>query len=123
MFTSECAFHLEGQNSTKTQTGPECSPRRRQWFVFDRELVLPEYIIYFEYITTKVIHSWVSLVFDMIGLSYLLLFFLFVTPKGISSYCYYYDKYIKINPFSCVPLQGSLVIKICVIMDFTYIKI
>ncbi|XP_077946052.1 leucine-rich repeat-containing protein 9 isoform X1 [Gasterosteus aculeatus] len=47
------AISEEGQNSTKTQTGPECSPRRRQWFVFDRELVLPEYIIYFEYITTK----------------------------------------------------------------------
>uniref|UniRef100_A0A8C2ZFG9 Leucine rich repeat containing 9 n=1 Tax=Cyclopterus lumpus TaxID=8103 RepID=A0A8C2ZFG9_CYCLU len=40
-------------NSTKTHTGPECSPRRRQWFVFDHELVLPEYIIYFEYITTR----------------------------------------------------------------------
>ncbi|XP_029973525.1 leucine-rich repeat-containing protein 9 [Salarias fasciatus] len=29
----------------------ECTPRRRQWFVFDHELVLPEYIVYFEYIT------------------------------------------------------------------------
>uniref|UniRef100_A0A669EAH4 Leucine rich repeat containing 9 n=1 Tax=Oreochromis niloticus TaxID=8128 RepID=A0A669EAH4_ORENI len=29
----------------------ETNPRRRQWFVFDRELVLPEYIIYYEYIT------------------------------------------------------------------------
>uniref|UniRef100_A0A672IIZ9 Leucine rich repeat containing 9 n=1 Tax=Salarias fasciatus TaxID=181472 RepID=A0A672IIZ9_SALFA len=28
-----------------------CTPRRRQWFVFDHELVLPEYIVYFEYIT------------------------------------------------------------------------
>ncbi|KAF0044372.1 hypothetical protein F2P81_003530 [Scophthalmus maximus] len=37
--------------SFKTQTGPECSPRRRQWFVFDNELVLPEYIVYFQYIT------------------------------------------------------------------------
>ncbi|XP_056250018.1 leucine-rich repeat-containing protein 9 isoform X2 [Seriola aureovittata] len=37
--------------SSKTNTGPECSPRRRRWFVFDHELVLPEYIIYFEYIT------------------------------------------------------------------------
>ncbi|XP_068582596.1 leucine-rich repeat-containing protein 9 isoform X2 [Cebidichthys violaceus] len=42
----------ERPNSTKAHTGPECSPRRRQWFVFDHELVLPEYIIYFEYITT-----------------------------------------------------------------------
>ncbi|KAM8915276.1 leucine-rich repeat-containing protein 9 isoform 2-T2 [Spinachia spinachia] len=46
------AISKEGHNSTKIHTGPECSPRRRQWFVFDRELVLPEYIIYFEYITT-----------------------------------------------------------------------
>ncbi|XP_039994007.1 leucine-rich repeat-containing protein 9 isoform X3 [Xiphias gladius] len=37
--------------TSKAHTGPECSPRRRQWFVFDHELVLPEYIIYFEYIT------------------------------------------------------------------------
>ncbi|XP_075964574.1 leucine-rich repeat-containing protein 9 [Anarhichas minor] len=43
----------ERPDSTNTHTGPECSPRRRQWFVFDHELVLPEYIIYFEYITTE----------------------------------------------------------------------
>uniref|UniRef100_A0A3Q0T553 Leucine rich repeat containing 9 n=1 Tax=Amphilophus citrinellus TaxID=61819 RepID=A0A3Q0T553_AMPCI len=29
----------------------DCSPCRRQWFVFDYEFVLPEYIIYYEYIT------------------------------------------------------------------------
>uniref|UniRef100_A0A8D3DYT0 Leucine rich repeat containing 9 n=1 Tax=Scophthalmus maximus TaxID=52904 RepID=A0A8D3DYT0_SCOMX len=49
--TSLCAFHAERPCSFKTQTGPECSPRRRQWFVFDNELVLPEYIVYFQYIT------------------------------------------------------------------------
>uniref|UniRef100_A0A3B4XI37 Leucine rich repeat containing 9 n=1 Tax=Seriola lalandi dorsalis TaxID=1841481 RepID=A0A3B4XI37_SERLL len=37
---------------TKCRTNDfSCSPRRRRWFVFDHELVLPEYIIYFEYIT------------------------------------------------------------------------
>ncbi|XP_068436972.1 leucine-rich repeat-containing protein 9 isoform X2 [Clinocottus analis] len=46
------AMNEERPNSTKMHTGPECSPRRRQWFVFDHELVLPEYIIHFEYITT-----------------------------------------------------------------------
>ncbi|XP_040916935.1 leucine-rich repeat-containing protein 9 [Toxotes jaculatrix] len=45
------AVSEERPHSSKTHTGPECSPRRRQWFVFDHELVLPEYIIYFEYIT------------------------------------------------------------------------
>ncbi|XP_034077932.1 leucine-rich repeat-containing protein 9 isoform X1 [Gymnodraco acuticeps] len=45
------AVSQERPRSTKTHTGPECSPRRRQWFVFDHELVLPEYIIYFEYIS------------------------------------------------------------------------
>uniref|UniRef100_A0A4W6FKF0 Leucine rich repeat containing 9 n=1 Tax=Lates calcarifer TaxID=8187 RepID=A0A4W6FKF0_LATCA len=30
--------------------------KRRQWFVFDHELVLPEYIIYFEYITGNSLH-------------------------------------------------------------------
>ncbi|XP_019940178.2 leucine-rich repeat-containing protein 9 isoform X2 [Paralichthys olivaceus] len=43
----------ERPRSSKTHTGPECSPRRRQWFVFDRELVLPEYLVYFQYVTEK----------------------------------------------------------------------
>ncbi|GLD62379.1 leucine-rich repeat-containing protein 9-like protein, partial [Lates japonicus] len=47
----KAAMSEERPHSSKTHTGPECSPRRRQWFVFDHELVLPEYIIYFEYIT------------------------------------------------------------------------
>ncbi|KAA8582195.1 hypothetical protein FQN60_008935 [Etheostoma spectabile] len=45
------AISEESSRSTKTHAGPVCTPRRRQWFVFDHELVLPEYIIYFEYIT------------------------------------------------------------------------
>ncbi|XP_029316164.1 leucine-rich repeat-containing protein 9 [Cottoperca gobio] len=45
------AISDERLRSTKTHPGPECSPRRRQWFVFDHELILPEYIIYFEYIS------------------------------------------------------------------------
>ncbi|XP_041669217.1 leucine-rich repeat-containing protein 9 [Cheilinus undulatus] len=46
------AMSEESPLSSKTHTGPECSPRRRQWFMFDHELILPEYIIHFEYITT-----------------------------------------------------------------------
>ncbi|XP_034531605.1 leucine-rich repeat-containing protein 9 isoform X2 [Notolabrus celidotus] len=42
--------------SSKTHTGPECSPRRRQWFMFDHELILPEYIMYFEYVTGDAEH-------------------------------------------------------------------
>ncbi|XP_051237082.1 leucine-rich repeat-containing protein 9 isoform X1 [Dicentrarchus labrax] len=41
----------ERPRSSKAQTGPECTPRRRQWFMFEHELVLPEYIIYFDYIS------------------------------------------------------------------------
>ncbi|KAM9708384.1 leucine-rich repeat-containing protein 9 [Menidia menidia] len=41
----------ESPYPTKTNTGNDCNLRRRQWFVFDHELVLPEYIIYFHYIT------------------------------------------------------------------------
>ncbi|CAJ1073591.1 leucine-rich repeat-containing protein 9 isoform X2 [Xyrichtys novacula] len=51
------ATHEEIPPSSKTHTGSECSPRQRQWFVFDRELVLPEYIIFFEYITGDTEHS------------------------------------------------------------------
>uniref|UniRef100_A0A3P8UAJ0 Leucine rich repeat containing 9 n=1 Tax=Amphiprion percula TaxID=161767 RepID=A0A3P8UAJ0_AMPPE len=43
--------HRSRPHSTKTYSGPDCNPRRRQWFVFEHELLLPEYIIYFEYIT------------------------------------------------------------------------
>uniref|UniRef100_A0AAQ5ZN19 Leucine rich repeat containing 9 n=1 Tax=Amphiprion ocellaris TaxID=80972 RepID=A0AAQ5ZN19_AMPOC len=46
-------FYSERPHSTKTYSGPDCNLRRRQWFVFEHELVLPEYIIYFEYITGK----------------------------------------------------------------------
>ncbi|XP_008282448.1 leucine-rich repeat-containing protein 9 [Stegastes partitus] len=45
------AMSEDRPRSTKTHTGPDCNPRRRHWFVFEHELVLPEYIIYFEYIT------------------------------------------------------------------------
>ncbi|XP_042074127.1 leucine-rich repeat-containing protein 9 isoform X2 [Haplochromis burtoni] len=45
------AMSEERPGSNKTHTDLESSPRRRQWFVFDHELVLPEYIIYYEYIT------------------------------------------------------------------------
>uniref|UniRef100_A0A3Q1ARH7 Leucine rich repeat containing 9 n=1 Tax=Amphiprion ocellaris TaxID=80972 RepID=A0A3Q1ARH7_AMPOC len=50
-------------HSTKTYSGPDCNLRRRQWFVFEHELVLPEYIIYFEYIT-GVIYAFVSSLFE-----------------------------------------------------------
>ena len=46
-----CVFHSERPRFSKTHAVPECGPRQRQWFVFEHELVLPEYIIYFEYIT------------------------------------------------------------------------
>uniref|UniRef100_A0A3Q3GI00 Leucine rich repeat containing 9 n=1 Tax=Labrus bergylta TaxID=56723 RepID=A0A3Q3GI00_9LABR len=48
---------LNSPLSSKTHAGPDCSPRQRQWFVFDHELILPEYIIYFEY-TTGVLDSY-----------------------------------------------------------------
>ncbi|CAB1335268.1 unnamed protein product [Coregonus sp. 'balchen'] len=37
--------------SSKIHSGCDCSLRQSQWFVFDHELVLPEYLIDFEYIT------------------------------------------------------------------------
>nr|ARS01405.1 leucine-rich repeat-containing protein 9-like protein [Oncorhynchus nerka] len=37
--------------SSNIHSGCDCSLRQSQWFVFDRELVLPEYLIDFEYIT------------------------------------------------------------------------
>lgn len=43
-------FPLEGTSSSKTHSDPECSPGQRRWFVFDHELVLPEYIVFFEYV-------------------------------------------------------------------------
>lgn len=43
-------FPLERTCSSKTRSVPECSPGQRRWFVFDHELVLPEYIAFFEYV-------------------------------------------------------------------------
>uniref|UniRef100_H3C5I0 Leucine rich repeat containing 9 n=1 Tax=Tetraodon nigroviridis TaxID=99883 RepID=H3C5I0_TETNG len=40
----------KGTCSSKTPGVPECSPGQRRWFVFDHELVLPEYILFFDYV-------------------------------------------------------------------------
>lgn len=45
-----CSFHVEKQLAYKTLSVPECNPSSRLWFIFDHELILPEYLIYFEYI-------------------------------------------------------------------------
>uniref|UniRef100_A0A673C753 Leucine rich repeat containing 9 n=1 Tax=Sphaeramia orbicularis TaxID=375764 RepID=A0A673C753_9TELE len=39
--------------SVYPHSGLECSLRQRQWFMFDNELVLPEYVVFFEYIFYK----------------------------------------------------------------------
>ncbi|XP_037551277.1 leucine-rich repeat-containing protein 9 [Nematolebias whitei] len=39
------------ERPSSAKTHPDCVPQQRQWFVFDHDLVLPEYIVYFEYIT------------------------------------------------------------------------
>uniref|UniRef100_A0A3Q3J496 Leucine rich repeat containing 9 n=1 Tax=Monopterus albus TaxID=43700 RepID=A0A3Q3J496_MONAL len=53
--------------ASKAHTGPKCSPRQRQWFVFDHELVLPEYIVYFEYITRLLSKSkrWYNIILSL----------------------------------------------------------
>ncbi|KAK2826054.1 hypothetical protein Q5P01_020268 [Channa striata] len=45
------AMSDESSCSSNPHTGSDYSPERKLWFVFDQELVLPEYIIFFEYIT------------------------------------------------------------------------
>lgn len=62
IIASLCVFHSERLHTSQIRSGPECSPRRKQWYLFDHELVLPEYIIYFEYIT-KVINLFVLLLY------------------------------------------------------------
>uniref|UniRef100_A0A4W5RBH2 Leucine rich repeat containing 9 n=1 Tax=Hucho hucho TaxID=62062 RepID=A0A4W5RBH2_9TELE len=47
----ETSIQIERPCSSKIHSGCDCSLRQSQWFVFDRELVLPEYLIDFEYIT------------------------------------------------------------------------
>ncbi|KAB1276937.1 Leucine-rich repeat-containing protein 9 [Camelus dromedarius] len=44
-------------NSIMGQRDCDCSSRQCKWFVFDHDLVLPEYIIEFEYITAVKAHS------------------------------------------------------------------
>ncbi|XP_070606504.1 leucine-rich repeat-containing protein 9 isoform X4 [Erythrolamprus reginae] len=45
----------------------DCSLRQCEWFVFDHELVLPEYIVEFEYITQSKVESLFSLPSNVIG--------------------------------------------------------
>uniref|UniRef100_A0A8C7RDG2 Leucine rich repeat containing 9 n=1 Tax=Oncorhynchus mykiss TaxID=8022 RepID=A0A8C7RDG2_ONCMY len=47
----ETFIQIERPCSSNIHSGCDCSLRQSQWFVFDRELVLPEYLIDFEYIT------------------------------------------------------------------------
>ncbi|XP_012511481.1 PREDICTED: leucine-rich repeat-containing protein 9 [Propithecus coquereli] len=44
-------------NSIIGQRNCDCSVRQCKWFVFDHELVLPEYVVEFEYITVVKAHS------------------------------------------------------------------
>ncbi|XP_025856370.1 leucine-rich repeat-containing protein 9 isoform X2 [Vulpes vulpes] len=44
-------------NSIMGQRNCDCSIRQCKWFVFDHDLVLPEYIVEFEYITVVKAHS------------------------------------------------------------------
>uniref|UniRef100_A0A8D1N9W3 U2A'/phosphoprotein 32 family A C-terminal domain-containing protein n=1 Tax=Sus scrofa TaxID=9823 RepID=A0A8D1N9W3_PIG len=44
-------------NSIMGQRNCDCSVRQCKWFVFDHDLVLPEYIVEFEYITVVKAHS------------------------------------------------------------------
>lgn len=63
------SLNLEKQLAYKTLSVPECSPRSRLWFIFDHELILPEYLIYFEYIERVTIvvlfFLFVSYIFNM----------------------------------------------------------
>lgn len=47
---SALVFPLDGTCSSKAHSVPECSPGQRCWFVFDHELILPEYIVFFDYV-------------------------------------------------------------------------
>ncbi|XP_039096685.1 leucine-rich repeat-containing protein 9 [Hyaena hyaena] len=44
-------------NSVMGQRNCDCSIRQYKWFVFDHDLVLPEYVVEFEYITMVKAHS------------------------------------------------------------------
>uniref|UniRef100_A0A3B3YLP9 Leucine rich repeat containing 9 n=1 Tax=Poecilia mexicana TaxID=48701 RepID=A0A3B3YLP9_9TELE len=51
---SPCVCSLERPKSARMPRSAEGGlHHRRQWFVFDHELILPEYIVHFEYITTN----------------------------------------------------------------------
>ncbi|KAJ8788344.1 hypothetical protein J1605_000400 [Eschrichtius robustus] len=50
-------FRHGNTNSIMGQRNCDCSIRQYKWFVFDHDLVLPEYIVEFEYITVVKAHS------------------------------------------------------------------
>uniref|UniRef100_A0A4W3GU67 Leucine rich repeat containing 9 n=1 Tax=Callorhinchus milii TaxID=7868 RepID=A0A4W3GU67_CALMI len=51
----------ESTSTLKLHSGCDCSLRQYEWFIFDHELVVPEYVINFEYITPVCIISPASL--------------------------------------------------------------
>lgn len=44
-------FLSDSEGSKSSKPSCECSNRQCEWYVFDHELVVPEYVIEFEYIT------------------------------------------------------------------------
>uniref|UniRef100_A0A8C5RFQ8 Leucine rich repeat containing 9 n=1 Tax=Laticauda laticaudata TaxID=8630 RepID=A0A8C5RFQ8_LATLA len=61
------SFSLASESCSVECKNCDCSLRQCEWFVFDHELVLPEYIIEFEYITQVKVEALFSSPSNMIG--------------------------------------------------------
>lgn len=49
--TARIATSLPGQSGDNLSQSCDCSSKESEWFVFDHEVVMPEYIVDFEYVT------------------------------------------------------------------------
>ena len=49
--TARIATSLPGQSGDNSSQSCDCSSKESEWFVFDHEVVMPEYIVDFEYVT------------------------------------------------------------------------
>lgn len=87
----------------------ECSARQCEWYLFDNELILPEYVVEFEYVTKVRLHKSVKLYGPILHIYYhhfYSLFFIFWNNK----YIFKFHWFVKTKLFGTIEvafIQGA----------------
>lgn len=87
----------------------ECSARQCEWYLFDNELILPEYIVEFEYVTKVRLHKSVKLYCPILHIYYhhfYSLFFIFWNNKYIFKF-HWFEKTKLFGTIEVAFIQGA----------------